>query len=279
VPSASFEERPHLSVVVPAYNEARRLERPLRTVSSHLASQPYSAELIVVDDGSEDETFQLVQALAGELKVPVRAFRYRPNRGKGHALKVGFARARGERILFTDADLATPIEQLDALGQAIDLGYDIAIGSRKKAGAHIRVHQPWYRERMGKVFTWLVRSFLADVSDATCGFKMFRGDVGRSLFAHLRIDDWAFDAELLLLARRRGYKIQEVPVRWEDQSGTKVRLVRDVWRSARGLLQIACNVRRGLYDAANEAKVRVEVWPHREARAPSDATPSEARGS
>jgi dolichyl-phosphate beta-glucosyltransferase len=265
--------------VVPAYDEGHRLEQPLRAISAHLASRPYSAELVVVDDGSEDETFRLVQALAGELKVPVRAFRYRPNRGKGYALKVGFARARGDRILFTDADLATPIQQLDALEQAIDLGYDIAIGSRKRAGADIRVHQPWYRERMGKVFTWLVRSFLADVSDATCGFKMFRGDIGRSLFAHLRIDDWAFDAELLLLAKRRGYKIQEVPVRWEDQSGTKVRLLRDAWRSARGLLQIACNDRRGLYGAANEAKVRVEAWPHREARAPSDATPGEAHGS
>ena len=279
VPCASSEERPYLSVVVPAYNEARRLEQPLRTVSGHLASRPYSTELVVVDDGSEDGTFELVQVLAGALKVPVRAFRYRPNRGKGHALKVGFAHARGDRILFTDADLSTPIQQLDALNQAIDLGYDIAIGSRKKAGAEIRVHQPWYRERMGKVFTWLVRSFLTDVSDVTCGFKMFRGDIGRALFAHLRIDDWAFDAELLLLAKRRGYKIQEVPVRWEDQSGTKVRLLRDAWSSARGLLKIMYNDRRGLYDAANEAKVTLEAWPHREARTPRDAKPREAHGS
>ena len=145
-------------------------------------------------------------------------------------------------------------------------------------GADIRVHQPWYREHLGKVFTWFVRRFLADVSDATCGFKMFRGDIGRSLFAHLRIDDWAFDAELLLLARRRGYRIQEVPVRWEDQPGTKVRLLRDAWRSACGLLRIVCNDRRGLYEAANEAKLPLEAWPHEEARAASDATPKEALG-
>jgi dolichyl-phosphate beta-glucosyltransferase len=278
VPCASSEERPYLSVVVPAYNEARRLEQPLRTICDHLASRPYSAELVVVDDGSEDGTFDVLRALAAAPSVPVRAFRYRPNRGKGHALKVGFARARGERILFTDADLSTPIQQLDALKEAIDSGCDIAIGSRKRAGADIRVHQPWYRERMGKVFTWLVRRFLADVSDATCGFKMFRGDIGRSLFAHLRIDDWAFDAELLLLARRRGYMIQEVPVCWEDQPGTKVRLLRDAWRSACGLLKIVWNDSRGLYEAANEAKVPLETWPREEARATSDATPKEALG-
>jgi dolichyl-phosphate beta-glucosyltransferase len=279
VSPASSEERPHLSVVVPAYNEACRLERPLRMISDHLASRPYSAEIVLVDDGSEDGTFELVSGLAKELKVPVRAFRYRPNRGKGHALKVGFSRARGDRVLFTDADLATPIQQLDALNEAIDLGYDIAIGSRKEAGADIRVHQPWYRERMGKVFTWLVRSFLADVSDATCGFKMFRGDIGRSLFAQLRIDDWAFDAELLLLARRGGHRIREVPVRWEDQPGTKVRLFRDAWRSACGLLKIVCNDRRGLYDAANEVKVQLEVWPPEDVRVPDEAGPKEALGS
>ena len=257
--SGASLERPYLSVVIPAYNETRRLEQPLRTISDHLASGPYSAELVLVDDGSQDGTFELIRDLAGELKVPVRAFRYERNRGKGHALKVGFAHARGDRILFTDADLATPIEQLDALNEAIDRGCDIAIGSRKRAGADIRVHQPWYRERMGKVFTWIVSRYLAEVSDVTCGFKMFRGDLGRSLFAHLRIDDWAFDAELLFLAKRRGYSIEEVPVRWEDQAGTKVRLLRDAWSSARGLLEIVRNDRRGLYDSPYETKVTLET--------------------
>lgn len=257
---AGLEEKPHLSVVVPAYNEARRLEGPLRTISSHLESQPYDCELVVVDDGSRDDTFALVRRVGAELGVPLRAFRYEVNRGKGHALKVGFAQARGERILFTDADLATPIEQLGDLDRALDDGCDIAIGSRKKAGADIRVHQPWYRESMGKVFTWIVRGLLADVSDVTCGFKMFRGEVGRSLFAHLRIDGWAFDAELLFLAERRGVTIQEVPVRWEDQSGTKVRLLRDVWSSARGIVEILVNQRRGLYEKPNDPAAALETW-------------------
>ena len=113
---------------------------------------------------------------------------------------------------------------------------------------------------MGKVFTWIVRGLLADVSDVTCGFKMFRGEVGRSLFAHLRIDGWAFDAELLFLAERRGVTIQEVPVRWEDQSGTKVRLLRDVWSSARGIVEILVNQRRGLYEKPNDPAAALETW-------------------
>lgn len=259
--SAAREERPHLSVVVPAYNEVRRLEQALRAIASHLALQPYRAELIVVDDGSRDGTFDLIQRIGCELAVPVRALRYARNRGKGHALKVGFEYAKGDRILFTDADLATPIEQLDDLNRALDQGCDIAIGSRKKPGAEIRVHQPWYRENMGKVFTWIVQGLLANVSDATCGFKMFRGDVGRSLFARLRVDDWAFDAELLFLAKRGGYEIGEVAVRWEDQSGTKVRLLRDAWSSGTGLLKIMRNARSGTYDTPNATAEPLEFWP------------------
>jgi dolichyl-phosphate beta-glucosyltransferase len=271
--------RPHLSIVIPAYNEARRLERSLRSIAGFLARLDHSRELVIVDDGSSDGTFEVIQSIGAALDLPVRGIRYEVNRGKGYALKVGFAHARGERILFADADLATPIEELSSLYVALEEGCDIAIGSRKMAGAEIRVHQPWVREQMGKVFTWLVRTFLADVSDATCGFKMFRGEVGRDLFSRLRVDDWAFDAELLFLARRRGYRIAEVPVSWEDQSGTKVRLLRDAWSSARGLLRIVWNQRRGLYDEANSAREGVAIWTHEGARALPDVVPVEAQPS
>ena len=267
---ASAQEHPHLSVVIPAYNEAHRLEAPLHAISAHLAARPRAAELVVVDDGSTDDTFERVRGLAAGLEVPVRVFRYESNRGKGHALKVGFAHARGERILFTDADLATPIHHLDAFEEALDQGYDLAIGSRKKPGPEIGVRQPWYREGMGKVFTWLVRRTLADVSDATCGFKIFRAEVGRSLFRDLRIDDWAFDAELLFLATRRGHTLQEIPVTWEDQSGTKVRLLRDAWSSGLGLLKILSNQRRGLYDSPRPASVSLQSWPGESNDARSD---------
>lgn len=238
VPGAGLEERPHLSVVVPAYHEASRLGEPLRAISEYLASRPHSAEFVLVDEGSTDGTFDLVRALAGERKVPLRAFHYHPNRRKDHALNVGFAQARGDRILFTDSDLARPIAQLDSLNEALDQG-----------------------------------------CDAPCGFKLFRGDVGRSVFSHLRIDDWAFDAELLFLAKRFGYEVQEVPARWEDRSGRKVRLLRDAWSSARGLLEILRNERRGLYDAVNELTVKLDAWPDPEAGAPSAPAPQEAHRS
>jgi len=254
------EERLLLSVVIPTYNETRRLAVPLRAIAEQLAGLGHPVEIVIADDGSTDGTFEQIQALAAEWPVPVRAVRYERNRGKGYALKVGFAHARGERILFTDIDLATPFDELAALEAALGAGCDIAVGSRKLAGAEIRVHQPWLRERMGKVFTWLVRTFLTDVSDATCGFKLFRGDVGRELFAHLRIEDWAFDAELLLLARRRGLRVVEVPVRWEDQPGTKVRLLRDAWSSLVGLMRISWYLRRGVYDHPAEIDCELAIW-------------------
>ena len=272
-------ERPYLSVVIPVYNETRRLEQPLRSIAAYLALLEYPVELVISDDGSADGSFDLIQSLGAEFEVPVRAVRYDRNRGKGYALKVGFAHARGERILFSDVDLATPIAELRSLQAALDAGCDIAIGSRNMAGADIRVHQPWYRERMGRVFTWLVRFFLADVSDATCGFKMFRGEVGRELFAHLRVDGWAFDAELLFLAKRRGLQITEIPVRWEDQSGTKVRLLKDAWNSLLGLIQIARNQRGGLYNRPKEIDLDIAIWSNELHRSGADSGRNEVSRS
>jgi dolichyl-phosphate beta-glucosyltransferase len=260
VASARHGENPRFSVVVPIYDESRRLERPVATLVSHLARIGESAELVFVDDGSRDGTFERIQSLVKEAAIPVRVLRYERNRGKGHALKVGFANTRGQRILFSDVDLATPIDALASLSEAMDRGYDIAIGSRIAEGAEILVHQPWYRKQMGRVFTWLVRVLFADVSDATCGFKMFRGEMGRELFSHLRIDGWAFDAELLFLARRRGLRIVEVPVRWEDRSGSKVHLLRDSLGSLLELIRIVSNQWRGRYAEPREARPELRIW-------------------
>jgi dolichyl-phosphate beta-glucosyltransferase len=149
-----------------------------------------------VDDGSRDATSDVVRAVAGTLAVPVRLARYGTNRGKGHALKVGFALSRGDRLLFSDADLSTPIEMADRLLSRLDEGYDLALGSRRMSGADLKVRQPRHREFLGSIFTLLVRLLAAPVSDATCGFKAFQGKVGRDLFARLRIEDWSFDAGL-----------------------------------------------------------------------------------
>jgi len=253
-----------LSLVVPAFDEAERLAEPLRAISDYLQQQPYSSEIVIVDDGSTDATFEIACSTAAELPTPVRVLRYRHNAGKGHALKLGFAAARGQRILFTDADLSTPIHETERLLESLEQGCDFAIGSRKMPGAEIRVHQPLYREWMGKVFTQLVRLSIADVSDATCGFKAFRGDVGRDIFSRLRIYDWSFDAELFWIAERRGYRHAELAVRWTDQAGTSVKLWRDVVTTLIGLVRIRLYALRGVYDRPHEVDAALEVWPRTE---------------
>jgi len=249
-----------LSVVVPAYNEGARIPATLRAISDHFASAPFPVELIVVDDGSRDDTCAVVRAIAPQLSVPVTLLRYAPNRGKGHALKVGFAATKGDRILFSDADLSTPIDEADRFLAALDAGADVAIGSRKSARARIEVRQPWLRETLGKGFTWLVRRLAADVSDATCGFKAYRGDAGRALYARMRVFDWSFDAELLLVGRLRGARTVEVPVRWRDQAGTKVSLGRDVVRSLLGIARIRINAARALYATPCPIDRAVDSW-------------------
>jgi dolichyl-phosphate beta-glucosyltransferase len=263
-----------LTVIVPAFNEAARIPATLRAISEHFARAPFPVELIVVDDGSRDETASVVREAAAQLALPLRLLRYAPNRGKGFALKVGFAASRGDRVLFSDADLSTPIEEADRFLAELDRGADVVIGSRKSARARIEVHQPWLRETLGKGFTWLVRLLVADVSDATCGFKAYRGDAGRDLYARMRVFDWSFDAEMLFVGGRLGLQLVEVPVRWRDQAGTKVDLRRDVLRSLAGLLRMRTNAWRGRYAKALPADVSVESWAVRAAPTGASGVPA-----
>lgn len=253
---------PVLSVIIPAYNEARRIPAALHAISDHFAAAPYPVELLIVDDGSRDDTAAAVRALAPSLALPLplRLLRYAPNRGKGFALKVGFAASRGERVLFSDADLSTPIAEADRLLAELERGCDVVIGTRKRAKDQIDVHQPWLRETLGKGFTLLVRMLLVDVSDVTCGFKAYRGDAGRDLFARMRVFDWSFDAEMLWIARQRGLRLGEVPVRWSDQAGTKVDLRRDVLRSLQGIARIRWYAARGHYRTPLPIDVEAETW-------------------
>jgi len=241
-----------LSVVVPAYQEARRIADGLRQIDVYLAERGHAAEIVVVDDGSADDTVEVVREVARTLSCPVWLVVSQHNRGKGHALKLGFAAARGERILFTDADLSTPIACADDVLAPLDEGYDFVLGSRKMRGARLEVRQPWLRETLGKGFTWIARWLIADVSDLTCGFKAFRGEVGRDLFARVRIDDWSFDAELLLIAGQRGVRLKEVPVAWHDREGTKVRLLRDIASTLAGLVRMRVHLLSGRYAEAVE---------------------------
>jgi len=213
--------RPALSVVIPAYNEALRLPATLARVREHLAARGASHEIVVVDDGSSDATADVARA-AGDL---VRVLRHEPNRGKGYAVRRGMLTATGERRLMTDADLSTPIEDLARLEAEIDRGIDVAIGSRAVAGARIEVHQPAYREAMGRLFNVLVQALLLPgLADTQCGFKLFTAAAAETAFRACRLDGFSFDVEALYVARRRGLRIAEVPVVWRNDAATRVGL-------------------------------------------------------
>lgn len=228
---------PDLSVIIPAYNEARRLPQHLAHVLDYLRQQYPAFELIVVDDGSTDGTGAAVQAaLTGEPRA--RVLGYQPNSGKGYATRIGVLASRGARVVFLDADLSTPIEEVPrALAQLEQA--EVVIGSRDLPGSDVRVKQPVYRRLASEVFKWVRFLFVGlwRLSDTQCGFKAYRGAVARQLFALGRINRFMFDVEILYLADRAGLRIIEMPVRWEDSPGSKVRfwpglseMVHDLWR-------------------------------------------------
>jgi dolichyl-phosphate beta-glucosyltransferase len=205
--------------VIPAYNEARRLPATLARVGEHLAGRGVPHEIVVVDDGSSDGTAEVARA-GGDT---VRVLRHEPNRGKGYAVRRGMLAATGERRLMTDADLSTPIEELSRLEAEIDRGFDIAIGSRAAPGARIEVHQPAYREAMGRAFNLLVQALLLPgLADTQCGFKLFTAGAAEVAFSPGRLDGFSFDVEALYVARRRGLRVVEVPVVWRNDAATRV---------------------------------------------------------
>ncbi len=238
-PSAP-EAGPALTVIIPAYNEQQRLPQHLGPVLAYLRAHYPSFELIVVDDGSRDATAAAVEAaLAGEPRARVLA--YQPNRGKGYAIRQGILASRGAAVVFLDADLSTPIEEIPrALAQLQQA--DIVIGSRDLPSSHIRVHQPLFRRLASEVFKWVrfVMVGLWRLSDTQCGFKAYRGPLARQLFRLAQVDRFMFDVEVLYLADRAGLRIVEMPVQWNDAPGSKVKfwqglrdMVRDLWRIRR----------------------------------------------
>lgn len=213
-----------LSVVIPAYNEEDRLPATLDRVQEFLAAGGRSYELVLVDDGSSDGTLAVMNA-AAEGRRDVRVVALGANRGKGRAVAAGVEASMGALVLFSDADLSTPIEELAKLESALDSGADVAIASRALKASEIVIPQPGTRVLMGKIFNLLVQGcwLVPGIWDTQCGFKLFRGGAGRELFGALRTDGFAFDVEVLHRARRRGLRIAEVPVRWSHSAPTKVR--------------------------------------------------------
>jgi dolichyl-phosphate beta-glucosyltransferase len=237
----------HLSLIIPTFNEERRIGKSLDRILTFLQAQPYPSEIIIVDDGSQDRTVDVVQQRSNS-NPPIRIERQPHNLGKGEAIKRGMLQGNGSYLFFSDADLSVPIEALPTFLSILENGCDVAVASRRKPGAVLEVHQPLYRELMGKVFTWLSNWILGlHVSDFTCGFKGFRREAARELFSRQRLGNWSFDPEILYLAKLKQYRVAEIPVRWRNDRATKVRLWRDVVSSFLGLLYIRLYYFRGIY--------------------------------
>lgn len=245
-------ETPDLSVVIPAYNEAARLPPYLRQVTACLTARGKPYEVLVVDDGSQDETAALVEKIQAE-EPAVRLIRLSQNRGKGQAVRTGMRQARGRLRLFADADGATPISELGRLEAAVGEGALVAIGSRFLASRdpRYRVQARWHRSVVGNLFNGIIQRLgLAGISDTQCGFKLFPAAVAEDLFSVSRVNGYGLDLEILFVARLRGYRIAEVPINWTDQPGSKVRIWRDGLRMFRELLAVRRHARQGLYDRA-----------------------------
>jgi dolichyl-phosphate beta-glucosyltransferase len=245
-----------LSVVIPAYNEAARLGNTLRAVVDYLRKNSPDAEVIVVDDGSSDETAEIARQCfldAGNLRTSVIS--YKSNLGKGRAVRLGLLAARGDVTLFSDADLSTPITEASKLVEPIVNGqFDLTFGSRALDRQLIGVHQPWRREQGGRIFNLVVRLATGlPFWDTQCGFKAFRMSACRPLVEAATVDRFGFDVELLYLAFRAGLKLKEVPVRWDHNEGSKVSVVSDSFKMLNEVGLIRQQARRGVYDSAIRA--------------------------
>jgi len=244
---ASKSYQIHLSVVIPAFNEEERIGKSLDRMVTFLQAQPYSSEIIIVDDGSKDRTVECIRRQVGGLEG-ITIHEHHRNLGKGKAVRTGMLLGNGEYLFFSDADLSVPFETLPKFLAHLENGMDVVIGTRKDAEAVIEVHQPLFRELLGKAFTLLSNWILGlRVSDFTCGFKGFRREAARTLFPGQQLSGWSFDSEILYLVRLKGYRVKEVPVVWRNDQETKVRLWRDIITSLLGLFLIRVYHAMGRY--------------------------------
>ena len=214
-----------LSVIIPAYNEEKRLGNSLNLISQYLEKRYNAYEVIVVDDGSSDGTRHITEKL--KKSIPNLKIVSNPkNMGKGYSVKKGILRSAGDTILFSDADLSTPIDQLEKCENSLKGGYDIAIGSRISKGAVILKHQSILREYMGKIFNLFVYMIvIGGIKDTQCGFKLFKRRVALDIFSRQKINGFSFDVEILYIAKKLGYKIGVVPVIWSNVPNSKVRIL------------------------------------------------------
>jgi dolichyl-phosphate beta-glucosyltransferase len=234
-----------LSIVIPAYNEEKRIGVSLVRMMDYMERKKLAYEFVIADDGCRDNTEAVVKFITGT-RASLQYLKGETNRGKGNAVKRGMLASRGDFSLLTDADLSTPIEELDKFIPLMNSPTAVLLGNRKTRGANVRKHQNFIRENMGKVFTILTNVILCMwQSDFTCGFKVFGREARERIFKTATIERWGYDAELLFLAKHYGYTLTDVPVVWDNSEATKVNLVLDTMRSFKELFEIRWNwVRR-----------------------------------
>ncbi|WP_227762450.1 dolichyl-phosphate beta-glucosyltransferase [Zhaonella formicivorans] len=233
-----------LSVIIPAYNEEKRLPGTLERIHQYLQKKGFAYEIIVVDDGSRDKTVWVAEEFKKK-DSNLRIVKNPRNMGKGFTVRNGMLNGRGRYLLFTDSDLSTPIEEFDRFLPRFEQGYDIVIGSRALRDSVIKVSQPWYRVFMGKTFNLIVRTmFWTRIKDTQCGFKCFTREAARAVFPRQTVWGFGFDVEVLFIARKLGYKICEFPVEWSDSPDTKVNAIKDSAKMFWELLKIRLNLLR-----------------------------------
>jgi len=238
-----------ISVVLPAYNESGCIEETVSSISTYLGRKFADFEIIIVDDGSSDNTFFLASQ-ASKKMLNLKVLKNPTSRGKGYSVKKGMLAANFDYVLFSDADLSTPIEELEACMNHFDNGADIVIGSRALKASQIVKRQGFLRMNMGKTFNFLVQLFLfRGIKDTQCGFKIFKKDAAKYLFRAQRLDGFCFDVEILHIARKKGYVIKEHPVKWVNREDSRVSMVKDSVKMFMDIFRIKLNNLRGCYEA------------------------------
>ena len=238
-----------LSVVIPAYNEEERISKTLEGISDYLQKKEYTYEIIVVDDGSLDSTVDLVGSISRN-NGNIRVLRNGVNRGKGYSVKRGVLASSGEYVLFSDADLPIPIEEVEKLFDWLRSGYEIAIGSKRLKESKSFIDQPLYRRLMGRIFNILLQLFIIrGINDTQCGFKCFKREAADRIFPKQLVEGFCFDVELLYLAKRWGVPVKEVPVRWTNRDAkTTVKIIPDSLQMVLDLFKIRINYWKGKYE-------------------------------
>jgi glycosyltransferase involved in cell wall biosynthesis len=243
-------EPPLYSIVLPAYNESVRIGTSLEKILAYAESQGWHAEILVVNDGSTDSTTDLVQSLAAK-SPSIRLLQNPGNRGKGYSVRNGMLHARGDILLFSDADLSSPIAEADKLFAAIAAGADVAIGSRWLKTELQTRRQPLLRQILGRIFNLALRLILRlNFKDTQCGFKAFTRQSGGAIFPLQQVERWGFDPEILYLARKFGFRVDEVPVRWAHREGTRINPIKDGIRMFLEVLRVRWNAIKGKYSSA-----------------------------